>query len=45
MDYTLITSTGKVMTFYIRACAECYQKIYGGVVITSSILDTETSNV
>lgn len=38
MQYTLITRTGKVCTFYIKEVAECYQMAYGGVVITQQIL-------
>ncbi len=39
MDYTLITASGKVMTFYIERCAQVYQSIYGGVIVTSAVLD------
>jgi hypothetical protein len=43
MNYTLITKTGKVYTFYIKALADSYQMAYGGVVITQQILvDTVT---
>ncbi len=38
MKYTLITRNGKVLTFYLKAVAETYQKAYGGHVITSDIL-------
>lgn len=38
MNYTLITSAGKVMQFYILATAECYQQFLGGVVVTPQIL-------
>ena len=38
MNYTLITKTGKVYTFYIKALADSYQRAYGGVVITQQIL-------
>ena len=41
MKYTLITTKGKVMMFYIKAVAELYQTINGGVVITAEILETE----
>ena len=40
MQYTLITSTGQVMQFYIQAVADLYQTINGGVVITQQILET-----
>ena len=42
MNFTLITSTGKVYTFYIQAVAELYQQIHGGVVITQQILNQES---
>lgn len=38
MNYTLITKTGKVYTFYVQALAEQFQQAYGGVVITQRIL-------
>jgi hypothetical protein len=33
MEYTLITPTGKVYTFYLAAAAEIYQRAYGGTLI------------
>ena len=46
MKYTLITSKGKVYTFFVRAVAENYQAAYGGVVITQQILvDENTESV
>lgn len=41
MQYTLITKTGKVMQFYIKAVAEMYQQGLGGVVITQQVLKTQ----
>jgi hypothetical protein len=44
MEYTLITKQGKIMQFYVKAVAELYQSLNGGVVITQQILvdvDTE----
>ena len=38
MNYTLITATGKVYTFYVQALAEQFQQAYGGTVITADIL-------
>jgi hypothetical protein len=38
MQYTLITKTGKVMQFFVKAVAETYQQAYGGVVFTQQIL-------
>jgi len=45
MKYTLITSKGKVYTFFIRAVADNFQAAYGGVVITQQILVDEKSDV
>jgi len=45
MQYTLITAQGKIMCFYVRAVAEMYQAINGGVVITQQILSTETAQI
>jgi hypothetical protein len=33
MKYILITSQGRVMTFYLKGMAETYQGAYGGVVV------------
>jgi hypothetical protein len=33
MKYILITSQGRVMTFYFKSMAETYQKTLGGVVV------------
>ena len=41
--YNLITSTGKVLSFQIKSCADLYQRAYGGVVFTQQVLDN-TSN-
>ena len=38
MNYTLITPTGRVYTFYVQAVAEMYQKAYGGQLISAEIL-------
>jgi len=42
MKYTLITSNGKVLTFFIKSVAEQYQQAYGGVVFSQQVLETET---
>jgi len=39
MSYTLLTNKGKVLVFTVKACADLYQKAYGGVVFTSQVLD------
>ena len=43
MQYTLITATGKVYTFYVQAVAELYQTINGGVIVTDDILVDEVA--
>ena len=46
MNYTLITSTGRVYTFYVLAVAQTYQQAYGGVIVTDDILvDTTEQSV
>ena len=41
MKYTLILSTGKVMVFNVKACAELYRNIYGGTLV--STIDCEVN--
>ena len=41
MQYTLITKTGKVMQFYIKAVADMYQQGLGGVVFSPQVLETQ----
>ena len=38
MKFTVITATGRVLTFFIRAVAETYVQAYGGVLVTNEIL-------
>ena len=38
MKFTVITATGRVLTFFIRAVAETYVQAYGGQLITAQIL-------
>jgi len=46
MNYTLITATGRVYTFFVLAVAETYQQAYGGTIVTKDILvDTVVQNV
>ena len=40
MEYTLITKNGKVMRFFVKAVAEMYLVINGGVLCTNEILNT-----
>lgn len=42
MQYTLITGSGKVYTFFICAVAEQFQRAYGGVVFSQQILEQKT---
>ena len=39
MQFTLITSKGQVMQFFIKAVADLYCNLYGGVVVTNDILN------
>ena len=41
-NYTVLTSTGKVLIFTVKACADLYASAYKGVVITSQVLDNPT---
>jgi len=41
MKYVLITKTGKVMCFYVKAVAEMYQVINGGVICCEEIEEKE----
>ena len=41
MSYTLITSKGTVMQFYVESVAELYRSVNGGVIVTSDILETK----
>jgi hypothetical protein len=46
MRYTLITATGRVYTFYVKALADVYQGAYGGQIFTADILvDTPAQTV
>lgn len=46
MNYTLITKTGRVYTFYVQAVAETYLQAYGGTLVTNDILvDTTAQTV
>jgi hypothetical protein len=40
MNYTLITSQGRIMQFYVESVALLYQAKEGGVVFTQQILET-----
>lgn len=42
MNYTLITPSGRIYSFYILATAECFQQAYGGVLVTKEIFEMET---
>jgi hypothetical protein len=37
MKYVLITKTGRVMCFYVKAVAELYQSLNGGVICCESV--------
>jgi hypothetical protein len=35
MNFTLITTKGKVYTFFVEAVAKTYQQAYGGTLMTT----------
>lgn len=35
MKYVLITKTGKVMVFSVKACAQLYRDINGGTLVST----------
>lgn len=41
MVYTVITSNGRIHVLTIKALAETYVNAYGGVIVTSDILDVK----
>ena len=45
MNFTLITSKGKVLTFFVKSVAETYQQAYGGTIVTNQIFTKEIQNV
>lgn len=42
MKFTLITSSGKIRTFYVQAVAELYLLLEGGVIVTADALQVDT---
>ena len=44
-QYTLITSTGRILLFSVKSCADIYLSLYGGVVITQQVLDKTEKSV
>ena len=43
-EYFVITSEGRILLFSIKACADMYQRAYGGIVFTSHMLDNDAHN-
>jgi hypothetical protein len=43
MQFTLITSRGKVFTFFVFSAAEQFQQAYGGVVFSQQVLEQTQS--
>jgi hypothetical protein len=43
MQYTLITKTGRVYTFYLLAVAQTFQRAYGGTLIDNSVVQQSES--
>ena len=40
MQYTLITATGKLYTFFVLAVAQTYLQAYGGTLFDNSVVQT-----
>ena len=38
MNYTVIFSNGRILTFFLKATAECYANAYDGTLVTEQIL-------
>lgn len=36
MSYTLYTSNGRKMSFFVEAVAEAYRKLYGGTLVRTN---------
>jgi hypothetical protein len=45
MKYTLITKSGKLYTFYVKAVADLYQQCYGGTLVTDEILVAQNTKM
>ncbi len=43
MQYTLITKTGRVYTFFLLATAQTYQQAYGGTLFDNSVVQQPES--
>ena len=41
MKYTLITSNGKVYTFFLQVVALTFQQAYGGTLVTNAVFSEE----
>lgn len=45
MKYTLITKSGNLFTFYVKAVADLYQQCYGGTLFTNNILVAQNTEM
>ena len=45
MKYTLITPTGRVYQFYLKAVAEQFQVAYGGTLFDNLVVQTAETTV
>jgi hypothetical protein len=45
MKYTLITKSGNLYTFYVKAVADLYQQCYGGTLFTDEILIAQNTEM
>jgi hypothetical protein len=41
MEYTLITNSGKVLSFHVEAAAKIFLAVYGGTMICNSIINIQ----
>ena len=41
MNFTLINAQGKIRVFFIKAVAELYQQIEGGILVSGDVLKTK----
>lgn len=40
--FTLITKTGKVLVFTVKACAITFQQAYGGTLLSTGLLEEKS---
>lgn len=45
MQYTLITNSGKIYTFFLEAVAKTYLQAYGGVLVDNTVFQQESADL